>query len=144
MNKKIYVFSFLVVVIFLIGFLAYQYSQKQEISSKLPATVSTLSISGVTSPASAVLAGTKNIHWKTDNYPSRAGVNINLIRKISDSPKEFSFVRSIKTDTPNDGEDFWVPQNGENADDLYIEVTCSNTYEFKAGCSLSTDPIKAN
>lgn len=141
MNKNTYIALSIVIVfgIFLWVFLS---SEKEKTPGTGPATVSTLSVSNVTSPALAVLAGTKVINWKTSNYPANAGVNISLIRKISDSPKEFTLVRTLATDTSNDGEELWIPQSGEDTDDLFIEVTCSSTYQFNSGCSLSSDPIK--
>lgn len=143
-NKYILFVSIAVVIVLVIIFLAYNSSPKEEVSTIGPATVSTLAIASVTLPSSAVLAGAKTISWQTENYPANAGVNINLIRKISDSPKEFVLVRTLETDTPNDGEEGWVPQSEENYNDLYIEVTCSNNYQFKEGCNLSSDPIKVN
>ncbi|MBI5139113.1 hypothetical protein HZA26_00670 [Candidatus Nomurabacteria bacterium] len=112
-----------------------------------PATVSTVSVldaanSGGT--AAAINASSKTINWKTTNYPSDVGVNINLVRKVSDSPKTFELVRVLATDTPNDGQEAWVPGKGEKTDDLYIEVTCSGTSEFNAGCSLASEPVKVN
>jgi len=146
MNKNRYIFVSLVVIVLVIVFFALRPSQKKEEVSPTSsvATVSTLSITDVTSPASAVLAGAKNINWQTANYPANAGVNINLIRKISDSPREFTLVRTLETDTANDGQETWIPQNGENTNNLYVEVTCSNNYQFQAGCSLSSEPIKVN
>lgn len=144
MNKNKYIFVFLVIVVLGVVFFAYRSSKKVEVDSTNPATVSTLSVGNVISPASAVLAGAKTISWQTADYPANAGVNINLIRQISDSPREFTLVRTLETDTPNDGKETWVPQNGENSDDLYVEVTCSNDYQFRAGCSLSSDPIRVN
>ena len=142
MNKNTYI-ALAVIVVF--GVLLWIFlSQKEKVPEAGPATVSTLSVSNVTSSALAVFAETKTISWKTSNYPANAGVNINLIKKISDSPREFTLVRTLETDTPNDGEEVWTPQAGENADDLFIEVVCSNTYQFSLGCSLSSDPIKVN
>lgn len=108
------------------------------------ATVTSISIANVTSPASAVLAGAKNITWQTSNYPSGVGVNINLLKKVSDSPREFVNVRTIAKDTPNDGQESWTPKTGETGDDLYIEITCSSTYQFNAGCKLGGDVLKVN
>ena len=141
MNKNTYIALSIIIVfgIFLWVFLS---SKKEETPGTGPATVSTLSVSNVTSPALAVLAGTQVINWKTSNYPANVGVNINLIRKISDSPTEFTLVRTLATDTLNDGEESWIPQSGEDTDDLFIEVICSSTYQFNSGCSLSSDPIK--
>ena len=136
MNKSKLVFLVITIVALVIILLAYRPSP--------PATVSTLSIVDNISSASAVLAGTKTVNWQTANYPAGVGVNINLIRKISDSPKQFTLVRTLATDTPNDGQETWTPQEGESSDDLYVEVTCSNAHQFKLGCSSLLDPIKVN
>ncbi|OGI94786.1 hypothetical protein A3A03_02640 [Candidatus Nomurabacteria bacterium RIFCSPLOWO2_01_FULL_40_18] len=141
MNKNTYI-ALLIVVVLGIAFWAYNSSVKKEIPPSLGATVSIKSITDATSPASAVLAGAKNIEWQTANYPASTGVNINLIRKISDSPVKFNFVRALAVDTANDGRESWIPQTGENSDDLYVEVTCSTTYQFQAECSISSAPIK--
>src|SRR3989338_4233180 len=81
---------------------------------------------------------------KEKTSPTDVGVNINLIRKISDSPNQFVIVRAITTDTPNDGQETWIPQDGENTSDLYVEVTCLNTYQFTAGCSIFDGAVKVN
>ncbi len=142
MNKNTYI-ALAVIVVFWVLLWVFL-SQKEKVPEAGPATISTLSVSNVTSSALAVLAGTKTVNWKTSNYPSDAGVNISLIRKISDSPREFTLVRTLEMDTPNDGEEAWTPQAGENTDNLFIEVTCSSIYQFSLGCSLSSDPIKIN
>ncbi|OGI57432.1 hypothetical protein A3B85_01100 [Candidatus Nomurabacteria bacterium RIFCSPHIGHO2_02_FULL_37_13] len=141
MNKNTYI-VLLIIIILGIVFWVYYLPKKETITGT--ATVSTLSIADDTSTASAVLAGAKTVIWQTSNYPTNTGVNINLIRKTSDSPRQFEIVRTIAVDTANDGQETWTPQAGENLDDLYIEVTCSNTYQFKAGCQLSGDALKVN
>lgn len=143
MNKNTYIVLGVIIVL-VIAFLAFSSSKKEVTPESGPATVSTLSIINETSPASAVLAGAKTINWQTANYPADAGVNINLIIKVSDSPREFALLRTLETNTPNDGQQSWIPQDGEKSDDLYVEVTCSSSYQFKEGCSLSGEPIKVN
>ncbi len=109
------------------------------------ASVSAVSVRNTTgSTASVFLANSKNITWQTSDYPANAGVNINLLRKTNDNPQTFVLVRSIVKDTANDGTETWIPQNGETSGDLYIEVTCSNTYNFVGGCQLSGQPARAN
>ena len=141
MNKNLLVF--LVIVVLAIAFWVYR-SSLDEPSLDAPATVSTLSVAADTSSASAISAGAKTVTWQTSNYPKDAGVNINLLRKISDSPKEFTLVRALSTNTANDGQESWAPQSGENTGDLYVEVTCASSYQFNQGCNLSTEPVKVN
>jgi len=54
-------------------------------------TVSIQSVENASSEdvAGAVLAGSKTVKWETSNYPTGVGVNLNLIRKVSDSPIKF-------------------------------------------------------
>jgi hypothetical protein len=144
MNKTKYIILFLIIVALGIIFFVSRSARNEKISEVNPVTVSTLSVTDVIYPAGTVLAGAKTIKWQTMNYPNDAGVNINLIRKISDSPRGFAIVRTLETNTPNDGEQAWVPQSGEISAGLYVEVTCSNSYQFQAGCSLSSEPIKVN
>ncbi len=94
--------------------------------------------------ASAFSANTKTVTWTTTGYPQNAGVNINLIRKTSSNPTMFVFLRTIALDTVNDGQESWTPQASENTGDVYVEVTCSNTYKFKSGCKLGGAPIKVD
>jgi hypothetical protein len=112
-------------------------------------TIATLSVftNNTPSAVAAVLSGIsaqKTITWQTVNYPKNVGVNINLLRKISDSPRTLVLVRRIAIETPNDGQEVWLPQVGETGDNLYVEVTCSRTYQFRAGCHFSSDPVKVN
>jgi hypothetical protein len=144
MNKIKYIVVFLVVIILGVVFLTYHSVKNEKYSAVNPSTVSTLSIINDTSTASAILAGAKDVSWQTTNYPEDAGVNINLIKKTSDLPRQFVLVRVLATNTQNDGKETWVPQNGENSNDLYVEVVCSSAYQFSAGCNLLTDPIKVN
>ncbi len=143
MNKNTYIVVILIIVLGIV-FWIFKSPREQEPSS-VPASVSTESVVNANGDtASVVLSGAKIITWQTSGYPANAGVNINLLRKVSDSPRQFAVVRILATDTVNDGQETWTPQSGENTNDLYIEVTCSSTYQFAGGCSLSTEPIKVN
>jgi hypothetical protein len=94
--------------------------------------------------ASAISSNMKTVRWQTNNYPTNAGVNINLLKKTSESPVAYSLIRTLATDTLNDGQESWLPLPGEDTENIYIEVTCSNTYKFKSGCRLGGTPIKVN
>jgi hypothetical protein len=65
------------------------------------------------------------------------------LKKVSDSPISYTFVRKIATNTVNDGNEIWTPKAGETSKDLYIEVTCSSTGSI-AGCKVSGSPLLAN
>jgi hypothetical protein len=86
---------------------------------------------------------TKKVTWDTASYPRNAGVNINLIRKVSDNPTSYTLVRQIAVNTPNDGTESWTPNSNETDSDLYVEVNCGTNYAFSNGCTSST-PIKVN
>lgn len=94
--------------------------------------------------ATAFLSNYKIVTWKTANYPQNIGVNINLLRKVSDSPQAFVLIRNIAHNTLNDGSETWIPESDEKSDNVYIEITCSNTYSFKNGCKLSNNLAKVN
>lgn len=109
------------------------------------ATIQTVSAgSSNTNTASIILSKEKVVKWQTSNYPNGVGVNINLLKKVSSSPDSFVFVRNIIKDTPNDGVETWMPSNTDTGGDLYVEVVCSGTYQFKTGCKLGGSPVKVN
>ena len=92
------------------------------------------------SPASgtAIQVGvSQTIRWTSSNYPTGVGVNINLLRQVSTNPSKFEFVKTIKKDTPNDGEEVWTPAVGDNGNNLVIQVSCSSSFVFTDGCSSS-------
>ncbi|HEY0220917.1 MAG TPA: hypothetical protein VGC58_01710 [Candidatus Paceibacterota bacterium] len=151
--KNTYIASLAIAIVIGLGYFVYFRQTTEVVVQATPtptqqtgnATVATLSVSGsVSGSASALLAGEKTISWKTSNYPSNAGVNINLLKKVSDSPRQFTLVRVLAKDTANDGSEKWIPQSGETGSDMYVEVTCSTTYAFNSGCTLSTEPTQIN
>jgi peptidoglycan hydrolase-like protein with peptidoglycan-binding domain len=90
--------------------------------------------------ASAILSGstTRTITWQTNGYPADVGVNINLLKKTSDSPASYTLVRQLAENTPNTGLFSWTPHTEETAgNNLYIEVTCSTSHDFPQGCQVS-------
>ncbi len=112
-------------------------------SNAIPAKVSVKSVARSGNAASVILSNVKSVEWQTDSYPASVGVNINLLKKVSDSPVSYTLVRQIATDTANDGKEDWVSKAGEAGSDFYIEVTCSTSHTFSPGCNISGDPIKA-
>lgn len=121
-------------------------SEQAYLPSSSPATISVKSVSNSSNGLAAVLlSNSKVITWQTSGYPANIGVDINLLRKISDSPAiEYAFVRTIVKDAANDGQETWTPRSGESDGDLYVEVACSSTYQFKHGCQLSGAPVRVN
>lgn len=75
------------------------------------------------------------IRWISSDYPVEAGVDINLLRQVSSNPSKFEFVKTIKKDTPNDGQEVWTPSAGDTGNNLVIQVSCSSSYVFPEGCS---------
>jgi peptidoglycan hydrolase-like protein with peptidoglycan-binding domain len=109
------------------------------------ASVSTVSVKNAnTGLVAGVLFSnnnTKIITWATKDYPTNAGVNINLIRKTSDSPQTFTLVRTIATNAPNTGQYIWTLQTGDTGNGLYVEIACSSTYVYSGGCQLDSQPM---
>lgn len=107
-------------------------------------------ITSITGPDTSNLAAvadltkiTKTITWEVKNYPADAGVDVNLLEKVSDDPISYDFIRKLASNIPNTGFATWTPGEYEVTDDLYIEVVCSNATEFESGCDVSTEPMKA-
>lgn len=92
----------------------------------------------ITSPLSGVtieVGVPQTIKWTSSDYPAIAGVNINLLRQVSTNPNKFEFVKAIKKDIKNDGEEIWIPIIGDNGNDFVIQVSCSQSFVFPEGCS---------
>lgn len=109
------------------------------------ATISNVSVTQTNSLAgAAVLASSKTVTWQTNNFPTGSGVDINLIRKTSDSPKTYNLIRTVVKNSPNDGKEVWTLQNGEISNDVYLEVVCSTAYQLNSGCKQLEAPAKVN
>lgn len=117
-------------------------NEKITYSNSIKSTVAINSIEKLTGIASVILSNGRNITWSTSNFPINAGVDINLIRKVSGDPVAYELVRQISVNTPNDGSESWSPRESELDSNLYVEVTCSNVNPNN--CSISGDPIKVN
>lgn len=92
----------------------------------------------ITSPLNGVsieVGVPQTIKWTSSDYPTGAGVNINLLRQVSINPNKFEFVKTIKTDTKNDGEEIWIPVIGDNGNNFVIQVSCSRSFVFPEGCA---------
>lgn len=81
----------------------------------------------------------QNITWTTENFPAEASININLIKKVSDSPVSYELVRQIANNTENDGNFKWSPKRDELGENLQIEIGCGNPEKFANGCVSSVD-----
>ena len=94
--------------------------------------------------AGVILALAHTIAWETGNYPSGVGVDINLLRMVSDSPATYVLSQKIAANTPNTGSYSWSSALGETGKNFYVEVTCaSGGYEFSEGCQAG-QPIEVN
>ena len=92
----------------------------------------------ITSPLGGVSieVGTpQTVKWTSSDYPTGAGVNINLLRQVSTNPNKFEFVKVIKKDTQNDDQEIWIPAIGDNGNNLVIQVSCSQSFVFPEGCA---------
>lgn len=118
-------------------------NKKITLSLAPKATITAINVKNESNTASLIMSSSKKITWQTSNYPQNVGIDINLLRKTSDNPVAYEFVEKIAKNTTNDGSEVWIPKSGQNGSNLYIEVTCSTTYNFTSGCSLSTTPAKA-
>lgn len=110
-----------------------------------PATVSVTSVEDVNfNTATAFFSNEKLITWKTSGFPASARVTINLLRKMSDNskPYSFSFFKVIAANTPNDNQEKWMPSTGETASNMYVEVVCSSIDAFPSGCRSFGEPIQ--
>ncbi len=147
MHKNPFIISLLVAVLIFTGFSLAKKTNKtaseENLQTKSEITIKSVSLEdgSVASVASAM--STKKVTWDTASYPRNAGVNINLIRKVSDNPTSYTLVRQIAVNTPNDGTESWTPNSNETDSDLYVEVNCGTNYAFSNGCTSST-PIKVN
>lgn len=79
------------------------------------------------------------VSWRTENFPNGAFVNVNLLKKVSDSPIKYELVRQITQYGVNDGVEIWKIDKGDMGDKLYIEVTCAGSTRFTNGCGGSMD-----
>lgn len=102
--------------------------------------VSITSIESARGLAAIFSANGRVITWATSGFKVGEPVDINLIRKTSDSPVAYELVRKIADNTKNDGKYTWAPKEGELETGLFIEVTCSGK-ESTAGCEVETSPL---
>ena len=77
-------------------------------------------VNSVSSVSKSVIktGSNQSITWTTENFPAEASININLIKKVSDSPVSYEL--------------------GEN---LQIEIGCGNPEKFTGGCVSSVDNV---
>jgi len=121
MNKN-YILAFIVASFFVLN--------AQTASAKTSSVKITSPVSGV-----SIEVGTpQTIRWTSSDYPVKNGVDINLLRQISVNPNKFEFVKTIKKDTKNDGQEIWIPAIGDDGKNLVIQVSCSQSNVFSDGC----------
>jgi hypothetical protein len=144
--KNYYVVSLVATVLLTGAYSFYQFSPKDnnivsntQTSDTTVSAKSVLPLSGI---ASVFAANSRVISWETTSFPSNAGVNINLLKKISDSPIEYTLVKNIATNTANDGQETWNATTEELNSGLFIEVTCS-AIQTPGACAVVGQPIEA-
>lgn len=116
-------------------------AQGGESSSLKTTALSTRSKKQSASIMNAFTQDELTLTWQTNNYPSAVGININLLRKVSDSPARYEFIRTIAVNTPNDNLHTWSLRPEEVTNNLYVEITCSDLYKFSNGCSVGGEPL---
>lgn len=89
----------------------------------------------------ATIPETKTIIWQTEHYPEQYGVDIQLLKKVSESPAKYDFVQMIVTNTPDDGKYVWTP-NIASSESLYVQIACTKARRFTEGCSMHGAPQK--
>lgn len=130
MKKLSYLAAFLIVILAI--FVAVAPVAKASDEAKVN-TISTVNKSSIKTGSS------QTITWTTENFPANALININLIKKVSDSPAGYQLVRQIAIDTENDGSFKWSPKRDEIGENLLIEIGCGNGEMFENGCKSSVD-----
>jgi len=140
------VLALIVIAIFAVKFI----NSKSEVSFEASGQGASVSVQSVKRSDNSSLASAGGalsldmiIKWQTSNYPKDAGVDINLLKKVSNSPVQYSLARVIAKDISDTGEAIWTPLAGETGSDLYIEVTCGSSYQFQTGCSMGAEPVSA-
>jgi hypothetical protein len=146
MNKKNIILLGITLICLIILSIFVVRGLKSENHPPSSSTTPTVSVDSVSNTHKSNLASVASIYpgklitWTISEYPRDAGVNINLLRKISDSPITYELVRVIAENTKNDGSEFWQ-QIETDGQDLYIELTCSTTYKFTQGCAVNGEPF---
>lgn len=142
MNKTVFVAG-LVAVVSVIGALyTGSISNTPAIVSNTSngATVGIQSVSSVSGLAAIFSANNKIISWNTMGFAANETVDVNLIRKISETPATYELVRKLADNTTNDGKLTWSPKEGELEAGLFIEVTCSGE-ETALSCEVKASPL---
>jgi hypothetical protein len=115
-------------------------AQQAKKMTKSGASVTDTALTKPSQQASLTQANAYVITWETAGFDRSQKVDINLIEMISESPAIYKFIKKIATNTANDGQENWYPENGEFGSNSYIEVTCSNSIS-RDGCRIIGKPI---
>jgi hypothetical protein len=144
MKRNLYFVLGLIAIVAVAASYQIRSNDKPSTGESLTTTVQVISIGKPTGTAAIFKAdtSTSEITWNASGYPKNVGVNIHLLRKVSNSPSAYELVRQIVVNTPNDGKEMWTALPNESGDDLYIEVTCSTSFEFTQGCSVASLPLQ--
>ncbi len=86
----------------------------------------------------------KTLHWKTATYSSIPSFNVNLIKKVSDSPLSYDLVRHVGENIPNTGSFTWSSESNEVGSNFYVEVTCGSDTPVGQECHISDGLVKIN
>jgi hypothetical protein len=75
-----------------------------------------------------------DVRWVSNNYSSDK-VAVNIIRKVSSNPNTYELVRTVTSETSNDGSAVWVPAVTDAGDNTFVEIAC---VESDQACTAST------
>lgn len=93
-----------------------------------------LTLTSPTNPQVVKEGESQLISWTSENYPENVGVSIYLLKQTEARPTQYAFVKNLKTETPNDGQETWVPQADEVGENMLIQIGCSPKLA-NVGCS---------
>jgi len=82
----------------------------------------------------------QTVTWTSGNgQPSK--VTINIIRKVSDNPASYELVRTIASDTANDGKAVWIPNEDDAGFNVSLEVACGDSNEACEAADSVSAPL---
>ncbi|MEI6057587.1 MAG: LamG domain-containing protein [bacterium] len=88
--------------------------------------------------------GAKTLQWKPASYPTGIVLHAILLKKTSDSPANYSFVRVVDMNIQNTGTYTWSPQVSEIDGNYFIEITCGNNATPSQACPVGAYFLRIN
>lgn len=142
-NKKtiLSLIIILVILVLIAGYFGFSKnsSVKDDLAKSGVSVSSVVNLNNNVASVSGALSRDFEIKWNSQSYPENVGVDINLLRKVADSPVSYELVKRIFVNTSNDGVEKWTSEDA--GDSLYVEVVCSQESTFVEGC-VAGEPMK--